>query len=164
MNPSSDQENHWKIIQKSSKDHKKFKTSIKNQSRSALERQEAPRPPQEPPRSLRSPKTGAMDPPSVRFGRLLEPRSLPGATRRPLKRHTKFPLIAISILHWFWKCFVRVLEAMLASKLHHKSISNFEWFFDRFLSIFTGNWPPQNLNFSVSLRRESKNHFFPCFL
>ena len=81
--------------------------SIKNRSKFDLGRSRAPRPPQDP--SKPENREQFQHPTGHHFGRILEPCWPPRATKRTLKKHTKFSLIWKSLFHRFFIHFGRVL-------------------------------------------------------
>ena len=99
--------------------------------------------------------------PGLRFGSLLETCSPPRATKRPFKKHTKFWSISISIFHRFCIDFGSVLGRFWEPCWPPRCTINWapilNYFFIDFLSIFTRNWPPQNLSFD---KQSTRN---PCF-
>ena len=101
-----------------------------------------PKSPQEPPKTLPSPKTGGKSNPPrgpfwKAFGAMLTSKSHLKATQKAYKILIDFDIHFSSILHRFWKRFGKVLGAMLASKMHYTLSSNFERFFDRFFIDFS---------------------------
>ena len=133
--------NHPKIHQKSTKIHQK---STKNLLKSALGASWAPRGPKTPPRPFQARKQGALSPPHRApfwkdFGAMLAPR----ATKRPLKKHTKFSLIWKSICHRFFIDLGRVLGGSWSQvglqnplKIGSRCWPNFYLNFDRSRNAF----------------------------
>ena len=136
--------NHQKMIQKSTKNHQK---STKNLLKSALGPQDAPRPPQD----LSKPENREewTPPPATLFGGFSGHVGL----QEPLKGHSKsiqnfdrlrypFSIDFGGVLGGFWEpCWLPRCTINWAPILND--------FWIDFLSIFTRNWPPQNLNFNV---------------
>ena len=112
-----------KIIEKSSKNLSKiYQNRSKINQKSIKISSWAPRGPKTPPRPSKPENRDQWTPPLGHpFRKLFRPCWLPKATKRPLKKHTKFSLIWKSIFHRFSSIlagFWKDLGAKLASKIH----------------------------------------------
>ena len=76
------------------------------------------------------------------FWAMLASKSHQKATQKAYKTLIDLDVHFSLILDRFWMCFGRVLDAMLAFKMHHNLSFNFERFLDRFFIDFCSKLTP----------------------